>query len=59
MDDMPVAEAGERLLKALERLEQDPNAPHISPAFGKMSHADRITLNLRHAELHLSFLHTK
>jgi hypothetical protein len=57
MDDMPVAEAGERLLKALERLEQNPDAPHISPAFGKMSHADRITLNLRHAELHLSFLH--
>jgi hypothetical protein len=27
-----------------------------SPAFGPMNHEDRTQFNLRHAELHLSFL---
>lgn len=56
VDSMETAEAATRLLNALQRLRTDPNAPHQSPAFGPMSHEDRIQLNLRHAELHLGFL---
>ncbi len=29
---------------------------HDSPAFGALSQADRIRLNLRHAELHLGYM---
>lgn len=56
MDDIDTEEAGRRLLAALERLQSDEEAKFDSPAFGAMSHADRIALNLRHAELHLGFL---
>ena len=50
-------EAGaERLRRALRRLQSGEPAKHDSPAFGPMSHEDRIQFNLRHAELHLSFL---
>lgn len=55
-DDMPVEAAAERLRAAFERLRQKEPARHPSPAFGPMSHDDRIRLNLRHAELHLGFL---
>ncbi|MBS0262337.1 MAG: DUF1569 domain-containing protein [Planctomycetes bacterium] len=53
---LPTAEAGRRLLAALARLSSAEPAPHESPAFGALSHADRIRLNLRHAELHLGYL---
>lgn len=43
-----------RLKKALLRLRSEP-AQYDSPAFGHLSDADRTLLNLRHAELHLSF----
>lgn len=56
MDDVKTAEAAERLLNALRRLESPEEAGFDSPAFGPMSHDDRIRLNLRHAELHLGFL---
>ncbi len=56
MDDLPVSQAAERLRKALGRLKNGEPARYDSPAFGPMSHDDRIKLNLRHAELHLSFL---
>jgi len=56
MEDIVTDEAARRLLTALERLKSDENARFDSPAFGAMSHSDRIALNLRHAELHLSFL---
>jgi hypothetical protein len=49
-------EGAKRLRAALVRLASDEPARYDSPAFGPMSHADRIQLNLRHAELHLSFL---
>ena len=50
-------EGAARLRNAIKRL-QSGEAPRFdSPAFGRMSHDDRIALNLRHAELHLSFLH--
>jgi hypothetical protein len=53
---MPTDAAIARLRKALHRLQNGELAVHDSPAFGPMSHEDRILLNLRHAELHLSFL---
>ena len=56
MEAVETREAGRRLTAALERLRTDGEAKFDSPAFGAMSHEDRIALNLRHAELHLGFL---
>ena len=56
MDAMETHEAATRLLAALRRLATDEPAPYDSPAFGPLSDADRVRLNLRHAELHLGFL---
>ena len=55
-DDMPTDQGIARVRQAFQRLENGEHAGHDSPAFGKMSHADRIRLNLRHAELHLGYL---
>lgn len=55
-DPLPTQAGAERLRKALTRLSDNEQALYDSPGFGPMSHADRIRLNLRHAELHLSFL---
>ena len=57
IEKMSVEEGAKRLRQALARLQQGEPAKYDSPAFGPMSHEDRIQLNLRHAELHLSFLH--
>ena len=46
-----------RLRQALARLQRGEPVKYESPAWGKMSADERIVLNLRHAELHLSFLH--
>lgn len=46
-----------RLRDGIQRLGAGEDVLHHSPAFGQMSHEDRIRLNLRHAELHLGFLH--
>ncbi len=56
MDPVSVAEGVAKLRKAIARLQSNEPCAYDSPAFGKMSHEDRIRLNLRHAELHLSFL---
>ncbi len=56
MDDIQVSQGAERLLHALERLKAGEEAKFDSPAFGPMSHEDRIKLNLRHAELHMGYL---
>jgi len=56
-ETMNTEEAAARLRKALTRLKAGEPAKFDSPAFGPMSYDDRIGLNLRHAELHLSFLH--
>jgi hypothetical protein len=56
MDAMAISEAAERLRNAFHRLKRREQAFHDSPAFGPMSHDDRIVLNLRHAELHLGYL---
>ena len=55
-DDMPTREAADRLKTALLRLKNGEEAQYDSPAFGPMNHEDRTQFNLRHAELHLSFL---
>lgn len=47
----------DRLRKALARLNSDEPAKFDSPAWGKMPQEERIALNLRHAELHMGFLH--
>ena len=52
----PTEQALARLRSALTRLQQGEVAKFESPAFGPLSNDDRIQLNLRHAELHLSFL---
>ncbi len=55
-EDVPFEVGIARLRAALDRLEKtDP--PIHSPAMGKMSHADKIKMTLRHGELHHSFLH--
>jgi len=48
--------ACKRYLVALNRLVNQEEVQHHSPAFGKMSHEKRVKLNLRHAELHLGFI---
>jgi hypothetical protein len=55
-DDSPFEDALTRLRHAIDRLEA--SAPTIpNPVLGFLSHHDWIRLHLRHAELHLSFLH--
>lgn len=55
-DEMPLEAAADRLSTALERLKGNQTCTFDSPAFGPMSHSDRIRLNLRHAELHFANL---
>ncbi len=55
-EPLSTSEGAQRLRRGFRRLQSDEPAKYDSPAFGAMSHADRIQLNLRHAELHLSFL---
>ncbi|GJQ25184.1 MAG: hypothetical protein HBSAPP02_02160 [Phycisphaerae bacterium] len=50
-------EGAARLRAAFERMKRGEPAKYDSPAWGPMTDEDRIGLNLRHAELHLSFLH--
>lgn len=54
---LSTTEGAERLRAALRRLQGGEPPKFHSPAFGPMSHEDRIRLNLRHAELHLGYLH--
>lgn len=54
---LTTTDGAERLRKALQRLRNGEEPRHQSPAFGPMSYEERIALNLRHAELHLGFLH--
>jgi hypothetical protein len=58
LDDCATDEALQRFRSALTRLQQTaPTKPN--PVFGDMTHQDWINLNLRHAELHLSFHHPR
>ncbi len=54
-EPVPVDEAVRRLRRVMERLKVEaPTTPHT--IFGGLTHEEAIALNLRHAELHLSFL---
>jgi len=54
---LSIDEGATRLRKALNRLKSGEPAKFKSPAWGDMPDSERVALNLRHAELHLSFLH--
>lgn len=54
--EAPLPAALARLRRALDRLERTaPSAPN--PVFGPLTHNEWIALHLRHAELHLGFVH--
>ncbi len=55
-EPMTTSEGAERLRAAVARLRSEP-ARFDSPAWGPMTLEEQITLALRHAELHLGFLH--
>ena len=56
MEPMSVDDGVARYHAAMQRLKT--TAPKIpNPAFGPLTHEQWIQLNLRHAELHFSFLH--
>ena len=57
-DVLSTQEGARQLRAALDRLAREP-ATHDSPAFGKISEADRTELTLRHAELHLGYVHPR
>lgn len=57
VEKLSTQEGAERLRQAIARLQKGEPVGFDSPGFGKMSAEERLTLNLRHAELHLSFLH--
>ncbi len=54
-EPMSTERGAARLRQVFERLRSEP-AIHPSPVFGKLSHAELVALNLRHAELHLGFV---
>ena len=54
MEPMPTSAAIERFQAAAERLKREPPT-QPSPAFGILTHEEAIKINLRHAELHMSF----
>lgn len=56
-ENLSIDDGAARLRKAFNRLKSGEPAKFKSPAWGDMPDSERITLNLRHAELHLSFLH--
>lgn len=57
--DMSTEEGARLLRSALSRLKSGEAVKFESPGWGKMTKEERVALNLRHAELHLSFLHPK
>lgn len=55
-EELSLEDGYARFTRALERLERTaPTQPSV--IFGPMTHAEWKALNLRHAELHLGFLH--
>lgn len=56
-EPLSTPDGAEQLRKALQRLKSGNPARFESPAWGPMAHEERVAINLRHAELHLSFLH--
>lgn len=56
IEPMATEEAIAQLLPAYDRLVRE-KPPSLNPVIGRMTHEEYIKLNLRHAELHLSFFH--
>lgn len=54
---LSIDEGAAQLRKAIARLKSSEPAKFKSPAWSDMPDSERIALNLRHAEFHLSFLH--
>jgi hypothetical protein len=57
VEDLTLDEGISRLRREIERFESGAQPSHPSPIFGPLSHEEWTRLGLRHAELHLSFLH--
>lgn len=57
VEPLSIEEGERRLRAALTRLQRRESATFHSPALGPMTDDERIALNMRHAELHLGFLH--
>lgn len=56
-EPMSTEQGATRYKSVLARLHKREPLKFPSPAFGQMTEDETIALNLRHAELHLSFLH--
>ena len=56
VEELTTDEGADRLRQAIARLQRRDQPKFHSPGLGPMSDDDRISLNLRHAELHLGFL---
>jgi len=56
-EEMSTDEGANRLCRAMLRLKNGEPAKFDSPAWGKMSPAEQIAIDLRHAESHRSLLH--
>ena len=54
---MSAEEGAARLKKAFARVQSGEEPKYPSPAWGYMPHDELVAMNLRHAELHLSFFH--
>jgi len=57
VEAIPLQDAAARLRKAIGQLREGERPRHPSPVFGEMTLDEVTRLNLRHAELHLGFLH--
>ncbi len=55
-EPMSTEEGARKLKAALTRLKNGEPAKHPSPAFGPMTEEERTQFQLRHCELHMSFL---
>lgn len=57
VDEMSTDEGAKKLREAIGKLKRREPAKFDSPAFGPATDDERIAVTLRHAELHLGFLH--
>jgi len=55
--DLTLEQSRDYLRHAIETAREPGSMTHPSPVFGKLTDAQWRTLNRRHAELHLSFIH--
>lgn len=58
-EPLDVPEGARRIRTALGRLKSGERPTHPSPVFGMLTLDEVVQLNLRHAELHLGFVHVK